>query len=187
MMHRLAQNCIDRIASPGMDDNEKAVCVYGMELALYTLLSTAGLFMIGMLLGRSKDTILLVAVLYTNQTIGGGYHADTHLRCFLNMAASLCVGLLLVRVPLDSIFFCLLGLFCCGILYLIPLTLHPNKAHLKGKKMILIRWSRILTVVEAALCTVLYILRSGQLNAFVVGLLLCAISRTAAKRIYLDI
>ena len=80
--------------------------------------------------------------------------------------------------------FWLAGMLCCGILYTIPLTLHPNKAYLKNKKRILKTRSRILSCTEAILCTILWLMQYGPLGPFCAGLFLSAVSRAAAKHFY---
>ena len=158
--------------------------VYGIEAFLYTCISTGLLLLLGAMLNILLPACIIIAVFYVDQTLGGGYHTSTHLRCFMTMAAGLCAGLGLSLIPMSPAGFWLTGMLCCGILYMIPLTLHPNKAYLKDKKMILITRSRILTITEASLCTILWRFEQGYPGAFCAGLFLSAVSRAAAKRLY---
>lgn len=52
----------------------KEICSYGIELALHTFLSTAGLLIIGMLMHHLLEAAVIISIYYANQTIGGGFH-----------------------------------------------------------------------------------------------------------------
>ncbi len=69
-----------------MTEDEAEVYQYGFDIALYTLLSTATLLIIGILAGEFVSTVVCVSLFYLNQTVGGGYHANSHLGCFMTMA-----------------------------------------------------------------------------------------------------
>ena len=56
--------------------------MYGADLVSYTLLITAGLLLAGALCHLFWQTAVIIALYYTNQTLGGGYHASTHGRYF---------------------------------------------------------------------------------------------------------
>ena len=64
---------------------EREVYIYGFDIAIYTFLSTLGLFFIGWMAGRPIETTLLIFLYYINQSFGGGFHASSHLMCFLTM------------------------------------------------------------------------------------------------------
>ena len=135
MLHRIAA-WILRFPSRyiQLSEDRYACCEYGIEAFLYTFMSTGLLLALGAMLGMLLPACVIITVFYVDQTVGGGYHTSTHLRCLLTMAAGLCAGLGLTRIPLSPAGYWLAGMLCCGILYTIPLTLHPNKAYLKNKK-----------------------------------------------------
>lgn len=116
------------------DQNRMETCAYGIDLALYTFLSTLALILIGCVFEKPIDTMILIAVYYLNQTVGGGYHASTHWKCFVSMAVSLLVCLVVIRffwqVPYLAL---LLTIIALAILWKYPLHLHPHKAYLKDK------------------------------------------------------
>lgn len=72
---------------------EREVCEYGFAITIYTITSTLGFLLLGLLLGQFLGGAVLIAIFYTCQSSGGGYHASTHLRCFLTMCAGLLAGL----------------------------------------------------------------------------------------------
>ena len=47
------------------------VYLYGCETVLYTIISTTGLIVTGILLQYTWETVILVGVFYLNQSLGG--------------------------------------------------------------------------------------------------------------------
>ena len=80
---------------------EREVYIYGFDIAIYTFLSTLGLFFIGWMAGRPIETTLLIFVYYINQSFGGGFHASSHLMCFLTMV----LGELLFLISFINVFY----------------------------------------------------------------------------------
>lgn len=71
---------------------EREVYEYGFDITIYTITSTLELLLLGLLLGqflqRGPDRPLLHL-----SVLRRGYHASTHLRCFLTMCAGFLAGL----------------------------------------------------------------------------------------------
>lgn len=80
--------------------NEEQVTVYKYALQiLYTyLIDVIILFLISSFFGRLYETIIMTLIFAVLQVIGGGYHADTKLRCFLTMTAGCAVGHILIYI-----------------------------------------------------------------------------------------
>ena len=90
MIKRIAEGIVSYLERHNAIDVEnRDVYVYGCDIAVYTIASTIGLIAIGAGFGYFIETLELIFVFYTNQTLGGGYHAPTHLRCFITMATGL--------------------------------------------------------------------------------------------------
>ena len=68
-----------------VSESEEEIYRYGIDVVVYTVLSTLGLLLIGLCWGRLSETALIVGIYYLNQTIGGGYHARSHIGCFLSI------------------------------------------------------------------------------------------------------
>ena len=60
-----------------MDANTQEVCQYGLDIFLYTLVSTLGLLAIGAIFHCMIGSIIYIILFYINQTFGGGYHATS--------------------------------------------------------------------------------------------------------------
>lgn len=128
-----------------MDEDAQAVCLYGIDIFLYTLISTMGLLLIGALVHRFFETVIWITLYYLNQTFGGGYHATSHLKCFITMAVSLAACLLLLTVAIPLYLQILLLVVSSMLLFLFPLRLHENKRYLaKHSRFFVIRYRCIL-------------------------------------------
>ena len=164
--------------------DKREVYIYGCDIALYTLFSTLGLLALGAALGRLRETALCVGIFYMNQSFGGGYHADTHLRCFVTMASGLLVFILSLSLPLPPITHIISGYLSLVLLYAVPLVLHKNKAYLARHKQQLIKRSRLVTLAQFSIFLLAGLLPgSGMAQVFGSALALCSVSRLAAKRV----
>ena len=179
-MQKIAARMAGYFVSHGyLTESQKQVAVYGLDLALYTALSTLGLALWGVVLGRPWEALLIIALFYLNQTFGGGYHARSHLRCFTMMFLVLLIGLVTGPwpAPIEGII-ALLSLTC---LFAFPLILHPNKQYLSGKRDCFARRSRMLVLCEAAFfCALFFFLSPAMRHAAAMGLFFSALSRAVA-------
>lgn len=181
-MHKFAEMIVraleKRTIIPAADHE---AYVYGFDAALYTFLSTVGLMLIGYVLGQGIETLILIALFYVNQTLGGGFHASTHLNCFITMALGLLGCLATFLLPFNQWVYCILG--TVGLMFMIkyPLVLHKNKEYLQAKHDILCKRSRGALLVQG-ICLMAIALwgKNEYLQAFCVALGVCAMSRLVA-------
>jgi len=68
-----------------IEKSDEDVYEYGLELLLCTILNIAVILVSAGLVGKLPEGFALLAVTLPLQSCGGGYHAKTHLRCFLAM------------------------------------------------------------------------------------------------------
>ncbi|MCL2628194.1 MAG: accessory gene regulator B family protein [Oscillospiraceae bacterium] len=68
-----------------IDKSDVDIYVYGLELLLYSILNLIAILTTAVLYGYMFESIILIIILVPFQAFGGGYHAKTHLRCFLIM------------------------------------------------------------------------------------------------------
>ena len=104
------------------EDHE--VYAYGLDAILYTMISTLGLVLIGVVMRSTTEALVIIGMFYINQTLGGGFHASTHLRCFLTMAVGLlcCLSTLFIPFPLPASL--IIALMSMGFMLRFPLVLH---------------------------------------------------------------
>lgn len=158
---------------------EREVYIYGFDIAIYTFLSTLGLFFIGWMAGRPIETTLLIFLYYINQSFGGGFHASSHLMCFLTMVLGELLFFVSFLLPY-SLLACI-GISVISLLFMWthPLVLHPNKSYLKKKAPQLIKHSRQILLVEIALLIGFILLNVPVIMQTIsLTLLLSAISRS---------
>lgn len=163
------------------DPKDREIYIYGLDTALYTFLSTAGLLLLSLPFGRLGETVLLIAFFYTNQTLGGGFHATSHMRCFMTMAAGLLVFYAALAIPY-SMPLCL----CAGVASLLfllyfPLILHENKRYLAHKSAAFARRSRAAVGVQGIIFLITICVPLPFLaHPLSIALFLCALSRLVA-------
>lgn len=88
MLMKAAQWLVDSLFSDFSNADQRITCIYGCELWLYTILSTLGLLILGVFLQSFWEAVIIIFIFYNCQSTGGGFHASSHMRCFLTMAKS---------------------------------------------------------------------------------------------------
>ena len=183
-MHHLAERIVQCFEMRGIikpSQDEREIYIYGFELAIYTLVSTLGLLIIGLLFGYPIETCLIVTLFYVNQTLGGGFHASSHLSCFLSMCTGLVATLILLQFSLPNPLFAGIGIGSLLALYFHPLVLHKNKQFLQFKSPYFIRRSRIAILIQLILFVLLFCFSLFQYaRVYALTLALCALSRLIA-------
>ena len=161
-----------------MDEDAQAVCLYGIDIFLYTLISTMGLLLIGALAHRFFEAVIWITLYYLNQTFGGGYHATSHLKCFITMVIFLATCLLLLTVAIPLYLQILLLIVSSMLLFLFPLRLHENKRYLaKHSRFFVIRY-RCILLLEFCIVILLLLVSPGQYAEMcMLGVATSAISR----------
>lgn len=164
-----------------MSDQQKIICTYGLDLLLYTIISSVGLLIIGFMFQMPLQAGIIILTFYINQSTGGGFHAHSHFSCFLTMAIGLTISLLIIQHRWSVNMLLLMGIIACAILFMCPLILHKNKAYLEKRKPQMIRRSRIVTLIELLVALALiYISNGTTTNSYIVGLFISSISRLYA-------
>ena len=182
MLYRiLTQSFINRDM---IAEEEREIYEYGFDITIYTIWSTAALLLLGLLLRQFFPALILVFGFYTFQTTGGGYHAKTHLRCFLTMVSGLLVGLSSVFIKDRLVLLWSLLSIGALLLLLVPLVLHPNKSYLEAERKRLTIKSIAVTLSVLVCAVVLNSFWSRMLYAFATVFLLAGISRIAGKIAY---
>lgn len=178
-MIRMAQWVTSFLERRGaIDADAREIYVYGAEILLYTFFSTVGLLVIGLFMRRLVETAILIGLFYVNQSTGGGFHAATHTRCFLTMAAGLYACLAALKWPIPLLAYALLACGALFMLWRLPLVLHANKRYLESKREGLIKRSRRVTGIQAAACLLLLVSPlQAYIGAMSLGLAASALSR----------
>lgn len=73
---------------------------YGLDLLFFSVGSIFSFLWIGAVVQKLGETVLLLCTFIPLQSYGGGYHCQTHLRCYTMMITMLFVAIiLLINVP----------------------------------------------------------------------------------------
>lgn len=175
------QKIVDKLANKGFfPPSEKDLYIYGINTIVYTVWSTGLLLLIGALMHRFIESCIIVFGFYTLQSYGG-YHANSHLACFLVMLVGLLSGLAICQLEFWGHYSLLILMISAVVLIALPLTLHPNKSYLEFKQKKLIRQSRVTTVLLAAFFILLNAGFNYPLGPGAVTFLLSSVSRVVGK------
>lgn len=178
MITRFSEAIVTFLDSRGaVDKTQYDVYVYGMGLALYALMSTAGLIIIGTVCDRLLDSLLLIAVFYVNQTVGGGYHANSHVECFFVMLGGLIISIYVNQWHHSFAIIIISFALAMVTLVAIPLVLHPNKRYLYSIRKKLAKRSRLVSIIMSVFILGTYVLGMEIADALRIGLIVSAISR----------
>lgn len=167
---------------------EESVYEYGMDAFIYTVLSTLALGVIGTMIESFGATAIVIAVFYTCQTFGGGYHAKTHLQCFGVMLFSLIVILVIPHVITFSIaLLIILAILSFSILFALPIVIHPNKSYLRPREKQFRHRSylatSILFIIYAMLCYTFLLAEKHELHLSITVYTLSLVFSTISRMI----
>lgn len=164
------------------DYKDKQFIFYGVSTIVYTLFSTIGLIVVGWLFCSALNTVILISIFYINQTMGGGYHAQTRLSCFLTMSTALSISLILLKLRFSIEILLVMNIFSFGVLFRYPVVLHPKRHFLREKLPLFARRSRGVTLLAAIAQALFLLFECPLISVFSLGFLLSAISRYVAER-----
>ena len=161
-------------------EEEWEIYEYGFSITIYTMVSTVGLLTIGMMMKRLEYTILILTIFSLSQTHGGGYHANSHLKCFLTMVISLVLALGISYIPIEFKLAAAAFVISIILLLAVPLTLHPNKAYLEIKASNMKRKSRLVTLITAGCALLGICVLKISIIPFALAFTMAAVSRIYA-------
>ena len=138
---------------------DRDVYIYGLDLVLFTIINLSAVILTAALFGRLYETIILLSVVIPLQSFGGGYHAETHLRCFLIMFIGwfIVMPITAVITPAIAIITVCVSLAVIFVLAPVPHINVPMGAERRHKMRII---SRVLGSIAVLLSFVL--LRGGS-------------------------
>lgn len=75
------------LKSKAIDGADREIYEYGLELLISTIMELLAVITVSLLIGRFFETVLFLIPFCFLRTYAGGFHAKTHLRCFLTLAS----------------------------------------------------------------------------------------------------
>lgn len=117
MFYKLSERIADGFEKQRVISSEdKELYRYGVQQGLNLLLNLLTTFVIGILCGMLMASILFIVVYMPLRSFAGGYHAKTHLRCYLYSILMITAVLLVIRfLPLGRLI-CSCLMFVGGII-----------------------------------------------------------------------
>jgi len=113
---------------------DKAVYKYGLQILYYYIIDLAVVFSLAYLFGRLYETMIMTFAFGLLQVFGGGYHAQTPLRCLITMVIGLAAGNILINIIGNyEIFMITSAIILSSIIFIIGPV--KNKNHLVSKKV----------------------------------------------------
>ena len=128
--------------------------IYGLDLLLSSIVSVASFLILGVLLGAGLQTVCFWGIFIPLQSFGGGYHCQTHFRCWLLMLVCY-LGALYIIVPLPiSILWCGAVLASYSFVKLAPIeNVHaPFSEAFRRKMHVGVLGVYVLALVFAGIC-----------------------------------
>lgn len=145
MLNNIAKRLTHNLVNNGIiPSNMQDIYVYGLELLITSLLSTALILIIGIFCGKIVDTITFLILFIGLRSFTGGFHANTYWLCSaLTFSIYLTVILIsvFVKIP-NAVYWLLLPIGLCVLIKKAPIE-NPNK-YLTVKEM---RCHKIISII----------------------------------------
>lgn len=86
-----------------IDEGKKGIMIYGLDLLFSSIASLLSFVLLGIILNVEMQSICFFALFIPLQSFGGGYHCQTHFRCWLLMLVCYLISIYAIKcfpVPL---------------------------------------------------------------------------------------
>lgn len=186
MTEWISKKVITFLVAKNIINKDPEIYLYGCEAILYTLISTAGLLVVSAICKQFVCGCVCISIFYLSQSFGGGFHANTHAKCFLTMTIGLLICFELSAFIYIHDMAMWIGIPSFAILLFIPLVLHPNLEYLQNQKDHLVYRSRMVTCIELVFFLILVLCQQYKLISVsaAAAITMSAISRIAGRVAY---
>lgn len=167
-------------------EEEREVYDYYFEIMLSTVLNALFLIICGIMFNDLVNTILFIIGFVIFRTVSGGFHASSHMKCFLTLASVFFVLIIMLKfVPVQwmnvlTIIFLLVSTL---LIYFVAPVEHKNNPLDENTREKLKKSAQILSVLISFIIVVLIftIGFSKYIFSFCYGMFAVAISIVAVK------
>lgn len=99
MLNKICVTISDRLCKKNgvWDINDHEITAYGLEILISTTLSISVVIVLGIISRRFTEIVWFLISFMTLRGYSGGYHAETHFRCFLILLSCVIVGYVLLQ------------------------------------------------------------------------------------------
>lgn len=146
-------------------DDDREIYQYGFEQVFSSLLNIATMLLLGIILGKIYQSLVLILSFMALRSYSGGYHANTPLQCYLLTVMSISATLSIMKFITIDRFICwgLLVLSSVVILLLSPIG-SKNKPLDEIEKIIYRKKTIIVWSVETCVAIVFIILDITEIH-----------------------
>ena len=146
-------------------DDDREIYQYGFEQVFSSLLNIATMLLLGIILGKIYQSLVLILSFMALRSYSGGYHASTSLRCYILTVMSISAALSIMKFIAVNRFICLglLVLSSVVILLLSPIGT-KNKPLDEIEKIIYRKKTIIVWSVETCASIVFIILDITEIH-----------------------
>ena len=164
-------------------ESDKSIYRYGLQILYAYIVNISVIFAVSALCGRLYESAIMVFLFAVFQVFGGGYHAETKLKCSSLMAAGYIAGNIVISVISGHEIFMAVSavVLCAGVFAAGPVTniRHPVSRATYRRSKIISRVALCASVV--AVMAALSLGKNVEAAAVVSTLYLYAVSLSAAK------
>ena len=163
-----------------IDEYDRDIYEYGFELLIFSLINVVAILATAFITNRIPESLALLAATIPIQSFGGGYHADTHLRCWLITLAVMAAGVMMAET-LPFLWRTAAAVPAAAALFFLAPVEHENapfSASFAGKMRRVVRILCIVYLAAAYLLRHFLPLLSACLSS---GLILSALALCAAR------
>lgn len=168
MFYQLSERITDKFEQLNViSSDDRDIYRYGVQQGCVLLLNLLSIITIGLLCGMLIESILFMLVFVPLRTYAGGYHAKTHIRCYVYSMLTIAVILLTMKLlAFDFWHYVLMMVVGCSvILWLAPIEdenkpldnleqkAYRKKAHLLVGFDVLIFLAACLLKLEVVYCS----------------------------------
>ena len=152
---------------------------YGLDMLLFSLATFSALLLLGWLTGCLLETALLASVFSSLQSMGGGYHAQTHLRCFSLMLVGWGASILLTRFVPATALLIFLAFGWIAVIRFAPIE-HTNAPMRIEKKTRMKAFVRRLVSFYFIIACICYFVNARSFSAIATAVGMAGISQCVA-------
>lgn len=123
MFYQLSERITDKFEQLNViSSDDRDIYRYGVQQGCVLLLNLLSIITIGLLCGMLIESILFMLVFVPLRTYAGGYHAKTHIRCYVYSMLTITVILLTMKLLAFDFwhYVLMMAVGCSAILWLAP-------------------------------------------------------------------
>ncbi|MDE6853251.1 MAG: accessory gene regulator B family protein [Lachnospiraceae bacterium] len=161
MIQKLSEKIVDSLMHLADTEDDRDIYLYGMECFISEFVGDITLFLIALFLGQFWEMVLWTISFLAIRTHLGGYHCETHFRCYIASTLLGMVSLPLNHLLLDYPYVTVILMLLC-LLFILRYAPIVHKNHPRSSDQI--RSSKKLTWINFIILSFLAILLACHQN-----------------------